>query len=219
MVGWQNYYQWDNIGYWITRGIAEGMRGSAATSWIRNASQYVINMVRNEIRAATGEGSPATKFIPHGVFMIQGLAKGIVGATSVARDAVRSVVQDALDALSGELDTRSQYSEMESIEQRLGQGVRTGLEGALSAPVPLPPVASLPVRGAAVAPLSGGIGSRGFGPVSVTLNVDARGATREDAGAIGDELEGRMQKVLRDVLRGGGSMGLLWPVGWCDPIG
>jgi hypothetical protein len=85
LVGWRNYYQWDNIGYWITRGIAEGIRGSAATSWISSAARYVINMVRNEIRAATGEGSLATKFIPHGMFMVQGVAKDIVSATSVAR--------------------------------------------------------------------------------------------------------------------------------------
>lgn len=72
---------------------------------------------------------------------------------------------------------------------------------------PLARVLSLPVRGAAVATASlpgTPSGSRGFGPVSVTLNVDARGATREDAGAIGDELEGQMHKVMRDVLRGGG---------------
>jgi hypothetical protein len=117
------------------------------------------------------------------------------------------MAQDALGALSNELDTRSSYSEVEAVGERLGRGVRKGMEGALSAPVALAQVASLPMRGAAVANLPGRTGSRRFGPVSVTLNVDARGATREVAGAIGDELEGRMQKVLRDVLRGGGQYG------------
>jgi len=27
LVGWRTYYQWDDIGYWITRGIAEGIVG------------------------------------------------------------------------------------------------------------------------------------------------------------------------------------------------
>lgn len=113
------------------------------------------------------------------------------------------MAEGALDTLSDELDARSRYSEMESIGERLGP--ESGLEWR----TPCPPRSRWPGRflagaRAAVATLPGGTGSRGFGPVSVTLNVDARGATREDAGAIGDELEGRVQKVLRDVLAGGG---------------
>jgi hypothetical protein len=89
---------------------------------------------------------------------------------------MRSMAQDALGVLSDELDARSRYGEMEAmIGDRLGAGVRTGLEGALSVPIALAPVASLPARGAAVATLPGALGgSRAVAPV-VNVSIDTRG--------------------------------------------
>lgn len=70
----------------IILGLVNGMK--SAFSWVVNAANNVADTIKNKIKGALGIKSPSKVFMQYGVFLNEGLARGLLSSAHLVQDAL-----------------------------------------------------------------------------------------------------------------------------------
>ena len=128
MTGYTGYNDIaEKIGYDVSAGIGVG---ELSYDWNSDAAAMAGNML-SAIQTATGSHSPATKFIPVGENIAQGVALGITNGTGVVTAAIAAMAQAAIAAAKEALGIHSPSKvfrdELGRMAMRgFGEGIKVG---------------------------------------------------------------------------------------------
>lgn len=98
ILSYQTLY--NQLGEFITKGIAVGMVSESALEWIGQAAAIIVQYIINSFSQEADEHSPSRKAMPLGEFFTKGIAEGMASreAINAIGDAAATVVESALNA-------------------------------------------------------------------------------------------------------------------------